>query len=81
MLIRFYCIVIRSSQMIYMIGIKEISFLWHQISLYLQITWGCHYACSINSELETHDVDQIILYCDSLFSNVIHNRYQGNQVF
>ena len=26
MLIRFYCIVIRSSQMIYMIGIKEISF-------------------------------------------------------
>ena len=27
MLIRFYCIVIRSSRMLYMIGIKEISFL------------------------------------------------------
>ena len=36
MLIRFYCIAIRSSQMLYLIGIKEISFLLHQISLDLQ---------------------------------------------
>ena len=48
MLIRFYCIGIRSSRMLYIIGIKEFSFLWHQISLNLQTTWGCHYACSIN---------------------------------
>ena len=29
MLIRFYCIAILSSRMLYMIGIKEIRFLWH----------------------------------------------------
>ena len=33
------------------------------------------------SEWRTHDIDQILLYCDSLFSNVIHDRYQGNQSF
>ena len=33
------------------------------------------------SEWRTHDIDQILLYCDSLFSNVIHDRYQGNQFF
>ena len=47
-LIRFYCIAIHSPQMLYMIGIKEISFLRHQISLDLQTICGCHYACSIN---------------------------------
>ena len=30
---------------------------------------------------ESHDIDQILLYCYSLFLNVIHDRYQGNQVF
>ena len=81
MLVRFYCIVIHSSRMLNMIGIKEISFIWHQISLDLQPTWGCHYACSINSEQVTYDVDQILLYCDSLFLNVKHDRYQGNQFY
>ena len=33
------------------------------------------------SEWRTHNVDWILLYCDSLFSNVIHDRYHGNQFF
>ena len=33
------------------------------------------------SEWRTHDIDQIVLYGDLLFSNVIHDRYKGNQVF
>ena len=33
------------------------------------------------SEWRTHNVDQILLYGDSLFSNVIHDRYQENQFF
>ena len=32
-------------------------------------------------EWRTHIVDQILLYCDSLFSNVIHDRCQGKEVF
>ena len=31
-------------------------------------------------EWRTHDVDQILLYGDLLFSNVILDRYQGNNV-
>ena len=44
MLIRFYCIAIRSSRMLYMIGIKEISSF---DGIDLQATWGCNNACSI----------------------------------
>ena len=32
-------------------------------------------------EWRTHIVDQILLYCDSLFSNVIHDRCQGKKFF
>ena len=31
------------------------------------------------SEWGTQDVDQILVHGDLLFSNVIHDRYQGNQ--
>ena len=33
------------------------------------------------SEWRTHNVDQFLLYGDSLFLNVLHDRYQENQVF
>ena len=33
------------------------------------------------SEWRTHDADQILLYGNSLYSNVIHESYQGNPWF
>ena len=70
MLIRFYCIAFRSSPILYMIGIKEISLLWHQISLNLQTTWGCHYACSINLIIQHVEHTLYLIYIPGMLQGI-----------
>ena len=76
MLIRFYCIAILSSRMLYMIGIKEIRFLWHQISLDLQTTWGCHYACSINLIIQHVEHTLYLSHIPGMLQDIQHQKEQ-----
>ena len=76
MLFRFYCIVIRSSRMLYVIGIMEISFVWHQISLDLQTTWVCHYACSINLIIQHVEHTLYWIHIQGMLQGIRHQKEQ-----
>ena len=76
MLIRFYCIVIRSSRMLYMIGIKDISFLLYQISLDLQTTWDCPFACSINLIIQHIEHTLYLVHIPGLLKGIQHQTEQ-----
>ena len=72
---------------------KSVAGSYHQVNV-LIVGNNAGYQCTANalaalifsslfavSEWRIHDVDQILLCGDSLFSNLIHDRYQRNQGF
>ena len=72
---------------------KSVAGSYHQVNV-LIFGNNARYQCTANalaalifsslfavSEWRIHDVDQILLYGDSLFSKLIHDRYQRDQDF